>query len=449
MKRHLLILGLALLSCIACKKEYVTETPLAPMFSSATAVVSAAEGSYTFESTSSLEGMSAVSDQNWCVPTVTGKQITVTYTQNGENGSRKAVISVIGNSSDPAVATLALVQNRATISLEDSENDIVTLGASATPVNVPVDCSVNWTASSSSDWLTLAQEDNVLVITPTQNPTGSVRKAKVTLSVGSLAKTFTVEQEGAVLTYSETNIALTAVAASYEYAITSNVEWNVDAVQSDWIQATNENGVLKVVTTANSGAPRSCEVRMTAGGISRKIKFTQNNLYRSLIGSWTLSGQAPVTDDQGVTTVSLKSITVRISDNDESYDVLSLAGLGSGYLATYSDDRLSLDLDSEANKVSITTGEEIGVMEFLGFSKDPESKARIRTVYISCADGKTVVPDINTKHEIVGTLSDDLNTITFSATEGVALGMWAASTDVWAGSFCSYKFFNITLTRLQ
>lgn len=62
MKKRLLFLGMALLSCIACKKEYVTETPIAPMFSSATAVVSAAEGTYSFESTSSLEGMSAVSD---------------------------------------------------------------------------------------------------------------------------------------------------------------------------------------------------------------------------------------------------------------------------------------------------------------------------------------------------------------------------------------------------
>lgn len=449
MKKHLLFLGMALLSCIACKKEYVTETPIAPMFSSATAVVSAAEGTYTFVSTSSLEGMSAVSDQSWCVPTVSDKQITVTYTQNGENGSRKAVISVVGNSNDPAVATLALVQSRATISLEDSENDVITLGASATPVNVPVDCAVKWTATSSADWLTFAQEDNVLVITPIQNPSGSVRKAKVTLSVGSLSKTVSVEQEGAVLTYSETSVALTSVAASYEYAITSNVEWSVDEVQSDWLKATNENGVLKVVTTANQGAPRSCEVRMTAGGISRKIKFTQNNLYRSLIGSWTLSGQAPITDKQGTTTVSLKSITVRIADADESYDVLSLAGLGSDYLATYSDDRLSLDLDSETGKVSITPGEEIGVMEFMGFTKDPESKARIRTVYIGCADGKTVVPDITSRKEIVGTISEDLNTITFEATEGLALGMWTASTDEWAGSFCSYKFFNITLTRLQ
>lgn len=78
MKRHLLILGMALLSCIACNKEYVSETPLSPIFSSATAEVSAAEGSYTFESASSLEGMSAASDQSWCVPSVTDKGITVT-----------------------------------------------------------------------------------------------------------------------------------------------------------------------------------------------------------------------------------------------------------------------------------------------------------------------------------------------------------------------------------
>lgn len=449
MKRHLLILGMALLSCVACKKEYVTETPLPPMFSAAAVQVSAAEGSYTFESTSSLEGMSAVSDQNWCVPSVTDKGITVAYTQNGDNGSRKAVISVIGNSNDPAVATLALVQDRASISLEDPENEVVALGASATPVNVPVDCAVKWTASSASDWLALTQDDNVLVITPTQNPTGSVRRAKVTLSVGALSKTFNVEQEGAVLTYSETSVNLTSVAANYEYAITSNVEWTVDDIQADWISATNENGVLKVAATANTGDTRSCEVRMKAGNISRKIKFVQNNLYRSMIGSWTLSGQAQVTDKEGNSSIELKSITVRIGEDDEDDYTLTLAGLGSGYLATYSDDRFTMELDPETMKMNITTGEEVGVMEFMGFSKDPESKARIRTVYLSCTDGKTIKYDISAPGKLSGAVSEDLNTITFGATEGIGLGMWAATSDVWADSFCSYRFVNITMTRLQ
>lgn len=444
MKRHLLILGMALLSCIACNKEYVTETPLSPIFSSATAEVSAAEGSYTFESASSLEGMSAVSDQSWCVPSVTDKGVTVTYTQNGDNGSRKAVISVKDGGGNPSVATLALIQDRASIALEDTGNDVVALKASAVPVNVPVDCAVKWTASSSADWLSFSQEGNILVLTPTQNPTGSVRKAKVILSVGSLSKTFSVEQEGAVLTYPETSIALTAVAGTYEYSITSNVEWAVDDTQEEWIKATNEDGVLKVVTTVNEGNSRSCEIRMTAGNISRRIKFTQNNLYNSLIGSWTLSGQAP--DNDGV--ISLRSITVTISKDNEAYGLLTMRGLGSGFLGTSAEDPVSLELDEEKRTVILTTGEEVGVMEFLGFTKDPDGKARVRTVYVSCEDGKTVIPDTTSGKEVTGAISEDLNTISFGSTEGFGLGMWTASTDEWVNAFCSYRFFNITMTRL-
>lgn len=444
MKRHLLILGMALLSCIACNKEYVSETPLSPIFSSATAEVSAAEGSYTFESASSLEGMSAVSDQSWCVPSVTDKGITVTYTQNGDNGCRKAVISVKDDNDSPAVATLALIQDRAAISLEDTDGDVVTLGASATPVNVTVECAVKWTATSSADWLSFSQEDNILVITPTQNPSGSVRKAKVSLSVGSLSKTFSVEQEGAVLTYSETSVALTAVAGTYEYSITSNVEWVVDDTHEEWIKATNENGVLKVVTTVNDGNSRSCEIRMTAGNISRRIRFTQHNLYNSLIGSWTLSGQAP--DKEGV--IALRSITVTISKDDEDYGLLTMRGLGSDFLGTSAEDPVSLELDEEKHAVILTTGEEVGVMEFLGFKNDPEGKARVRTVYVSCEDGKIVTPDITSGKEVTGTISEDLNSISFGATEGFGLGMWTASTDEWVNAFCSYRFFNITMTRL-
>lgn len=444
MKRHLLILGMALLSCIACNKEYVTETPLSPIFSSATAEVSAAEGSYTFESASSLEGMSAVSDQSWCVPSVTDKGVTVTYTQNGDNGSRKAVISVKDGGGNPSVATLALIQDRASIALGDAGNDVVALKASAVPVNVPVDCAVKWTASSSADWLSFSQEGNMLVVTPTQNPTGSVRKAKVVLSVGSLSKTFSVEQEGAVLTYPETSIALTAVAGTYEYSITSNVEWAVDDTHEEWIKATNEEGVLKVVTTVNGGNSRSCEIRMTAGNISRRIKFTQNNLYNSLIGSWTLSGQAP--DNDGV--ISLRSITVTISKDNEAYGLLTMRGLGSGFLGTSAEDPVSLELDEEKRTVILTTGEEVGVMEFLGFTKDPEGKARVRTVYVSCEDGKTVIPDTTSGKEVAGAISEDLNTISFGSTEGFGLGMWTASTNEWVNAFCSYRFFNITMARL-
>lgn len=441
-KKPLLLFSWAMLLAFACSDEVtVTEKPQSPWVTPATAQVGPAAGSYTFE-LRETDGLTVTSDQTWCTPEIKGGGICASYTQNDRNATRTAVLTVRRKGASMPLATLALIQTRASISLADDRRTIP-LKAAAEAVSVDVSCDVEWTAHSQADWLELTPGKGKLLITPTQNPDGQLRKGRITLHAGAITDTFTVEQEGAVLTTDSPAIDLFAVANTRTFDIASNVVWEATS-NASWLTAANKDGKLILSPTANEGATRTAEVLLLAGTLRKAIRVSQRSVYESMLGTWTINGQVVVTNE-GHTSLIDKAFKVTLLEDaaDASY---RLNGFGTDYLATTTEAPVTMAFDASTKGVSITMGEEIGVFAFMNFTQDPENKALVRSVFMT-RSGDTVTPELKGGEVLAGTISEDLNTVTFETAKGMGFGMWINSTGVWSGFFCSYRMVDITLTR--
>lgn len=435
-----------MLFTISCSDDMIiTEVTQPAWVTPTSADVSAAAGSCEFELRESLSELKVTSDQTWCTPAVNEEKITATFTQNDRNATRTAILAVTRNG-EP-FATLAVVQSRAALSLPDDPG-IVKLKAATESVSVAVACDVEWTAHSKADWLTLTPQQNVLIITPTQNPTEEVRKERITLSVGEITKSFTVEQEGGTISLSNPAVELYAVANTRTVDITANVQWEATS-NAAWLTASNDRGELVLTSTRNDGISRSAEVMLIAGSIRKAVKVKQFSAYESLLGSWTIVGVSLKVSESGASLVPTSYKVTLLEDiKDKSF---LLDGYGAGYLASTTKAPFTINFEAATSSVSITMGEEVGTFVFDGFSADPEGKALVKTVFmqlISTDDGKIKIDTSILGGEIVnGSVSSDLNTITFETNKGMGFGMWASSTKEWSGFFCSYRMFNIVLSR--
>ena len=434
-------LCVALLGTAACnEEEIVTEDPIPPYVTPASAQVSAAAGSYLFAMSESLTDLSVESDQAWCTATVEGGGIRATYTQNDRNATRTAILTVTRSGKIPPVATIALTQSRATIDLADA-TDPISLNAAAESVEIAVDCDVEWTAQTKADWLVLTPQPGKLAIAATQNPGSEIRKERITLSVGEITRTFAVEQAGAILTVDTPSVELVATAGDSTVEVISNVDWEVRS-DADWLTASNVGGKLLLTRKANAAATRSCRITLTAGTISRKIDVSQTSLYESMFGTWTVAGQAFETSSGALIN---KSFIVTISEKtpNASYKV---DGFGADYLATTTEAPFTLDIDLEKRTVSVTMGEAVGSYVFLGFSQDPDQTADVRTVYVE-KSGSSVRTSPTGGEILRGTISADLDTITFDSGKGMAFGMWVHTSQQWSGACCSYRLIDISFSR--
>ena len=434
-------LFVALLCTAACnEEEIVTESPIPPYIAPASAQVSAAAGSYLFEVSEKLTDLAVVSDQQWCTATVEGGGIRATYTQNDRNATRTAILSVSRTGDAATIASIALTQSRATIDLAE-QAEVIALNAAAEAVEVPVTCDVEWTATTKADWLTLEPKPGKLVITPTQNPSSEIRKERITLSVGEITRSFTVEQTGAVLTIDTPNVNLLATAGSSTVAVVSNVAWTATC-NADWLSVSNAEGKLTLTRQTNAAETRSAQVTVTAGKIVRKLSISQTSVYESMLGTWTLAGQAYDTKTSAFINRSF-IVTVTVDKPNASYKV---DGFGTGFLASTTEAPFTLAIDPEKRTVSIAIGEMIGTYNFMGFSQDPDQNADVRTIYIT-KSGQGVATDYSGGQTLSGTVAADLNTIVFQENVGMAFGMWAHTSQAWSGTCCSYRMIDISLTR--
>ena len=204
----------------------------------------------------------------------------------------------------------------------------------------------------------------------------------------------------------------------------------------------NAEGKLTLTRQTNAAETRSAQVTVTAGKIVRKISISQTSVYESMLGTWTLAGQAYDTKTSAFINRSF-IVTVTVDKPNASYKV---DGFGTGFLASTTEAPFTLAIDPEKRTVSIAIGEMIGTYNFMGFSQDPDQNADVRTIYIT-KSGQGVATDYSGGQTLSGTVAADLNTIVFQENVGMAFGMWAHTSQAWSGTCCSYRMIDISLTR--
>jgi hypothetical protein len=153
----------------------------------------------------------------------------------------------------------------------------------AKPVSVTANSA--WTATTNEPWISLSSLSGTgnatLNITALVNNTTSVRTGTVMITSGSLVKTVAITQAAAeaVLTTDVATLAFDAAAAGKLVEITSNTGWTVENA-TDWITVSTAEGTgnatLNVVVTANEGGPRSADILVKAGSITRTVTVSQD-----------------------------------------------------------------------------------------------------------------------------------------------------------------------------
>ncbi len=370
----------------------------------------------------------------WCSAAAEGNVLSVRVQPNPTDRVRTAGISVM-RGGEP-FAGIAVVQARASLSVENTLVEADAAGFEATAV-MKVECVTEWEASCDSEWASASRSGEWLVLGIEPNPAPEGRSAEVALKSGNIERRVAVVQSGCTLTlHCDAQVEMSAAESVLSIAVETPAGWSVRN-NAYWLNVKTESSRLILRAEKNSGDPRSTEVTVTAGELSRRLTVVQADIYRSLVGTWVMSGLS-ATEGQTV----LGSVTLEPKEEGVSF---ALNGYGQDFLrmATYAP--FTLAYDRAAAALTVTTGEEVGTFYFEGFP-DETGMAVVKTVLVTY-DGEEFGLDTAPGQTVTGGWNDALDEIAFESDRGLYYGMWYYTTGEWAGVGCSQRMVNLKLTR--
>jgi hypothetical protein len=208
--------------------------------------------------------------------------ISVSVTENAAPETREATITVTAGN---AVKTVTVTQTGVEPLLTVNQKELEGIHEGPDSYSLTITSNTAWTAKkSTADWLTVSpttgQGNGTITVTVTRNAVTQSRSATITVTAGGLEEIVPVIQAGATPSLEINGTKnVTAIAASYPIAITSNVAWTA---QSDaaWLTVSpttgQGNGTISVSVTENTAQqPRSATVTVKAGLLVRTIAVTQ------------------------------------------------------------------------------------------------------------------------------------------------------------------------------
>lgn len=158
--------------------------------------------------------------------------------------------------------------------------------------SIAVTSNSNWIVSTNQSWLSVnpnngTNNSSVSVICATNNNT-TARNGTITISGGGISRTITVTQQGAgaVLNIASTSIEASTESGSQSIAVVANVPWTASE-SLPWVSINpsngNGNGLFIVRYEANtSSSPRSGDIQVSGGGITRVLNITQQGILPEL-----------------------------------------------------------------------------------------------------------------------------------------------------------------------
>lgn len=190
----------------------------------------------------------------------------------------------------------------------------VSVNAEGGSVQVAFSATMDWTASTSADWISLSPSsgtagDIVMTVTVQKNSSTSPRSTVVTVSMPSIqvSDVVTVSQEAAAaipdpsFSLSAHETVMGAEGGSAQLTVKTNQTWSARS-SGNWITVTPEAGIAGemsiILTVAANPAlePREGEITFTAGPLTDVFKLTQ---YARKPASVTLSSDAFIFPAEG------------------------------------------------------------------------------------------------------------------------------------------------------
>ena len=249
------------------------------------------EDTYTVKINSNTD-WHASSNQSWCkVSPNTGtsnSNISILLEANITTSARQATVTVTAGNKQQ---TITINQKGCNENLSVSSN-YFSVSPENKSYNFIIYTNLSWSVSSDQPWCTLSSSsgngENMLSFTVSENTTDQERKANIKVSSGSLSQEITVIQQSksATLAVSTNSFSINAERSTYNFSITSNVDWTITSDQS-WcepaIAAGSNNQTVSFVVSENvSAQARTAVISVKAGTLLQQITITQTGTNQTL-----------------------------------------------------------------------------------------------------------------------------------------------------------------------
>ncbi|MBD3588766.1 BACON domain-containing protein [Bacteroides sp. GM023] len=309
--------------------------------------VTAAGGTLTV--TLSEEGDKVLSDQGWCVASISGKTVTLNVEVNKGLEGRTALITVIKGTESVAFP-ITQPGNRIPI----AETDIVTFDAHGGTQEISVESALALEAfvPANVSWLSARVDKDKLIFTAQQNYTLDNLSTNVKLKSGDLETEITVTQSGIVLIPEKTDIVMYNAGDELTIKIESTLAFTAVSDKT-WLTVTKDETSITLKAGDNSGEPaRTAVVTLTSETLTTTIDVTQRPpIYSDYIGNWALTGY-----DNG--TAFTYNLSIAQATAGTTYKVTSW---GKSVVAVNPEFAIRANFDANSGLIYITSQENIGV----------------------------------------------------------------------------------------
>lgn len=258
--------------------------------------------------TLSMDGEKAISDQTWCVPSVSGKTVELTLEKNPSLEGRTALVTVTKG----AESILFPVTQPGNI-IPTPDSDAIEFDAHGGEIKIPVRNVLPFRVELEDDatWVTARVDGSTLVLNAETNYTRNSLAVTGKLISEGLESEFTVTQSGIVLTPEKTSVLMYNAGDEVTLKVESTLEFNVSSDQ-EWLEVTKGDGSILLKAGDNSGkARRTATVMLTSEGLTATVNITQRPpIYTDYLGSWTLigmNGNTPFTYNISLTQATANS----------------------------------------------------------------------------------------------------------------------------------------------
>ncbi|WP_293666670.1 BACON domain-containing carbohydrate-binding protein [uncultured Parabacteroides sp.] len=232
------------------------------------------------------------SDQSWCeVSPDAGIQkdsINIKLKENTSTSARQAVVTVTAGTQ---VQKITINQKGCDENLSVSSN-YFSVSPESGSYNFIIHTSLSWTISSDQPWCVPSSSsgngENTLSFTTTENTLSQERNATLTIKAGTLTQKITVIQQSksATLAVSTNTFAVNANRNTYNFTVTSNMNWTISCDQSWCVPSiaagSNNQTVFFDVSENTSTQERSATITVKARNLIQKITVTQSGTNQAL-----------------------------------------------------------------------------------------------------------------------------------------------------------------------
>ncbi len=250
----------------------VTQAGATPVLSvvPSSANVSSAAGIESFTVTSNID-WNVSENSSWLTATKTNSTtLTVIYDENISVDPRSAVITLSGTGVADQIVTINQAGATPVLSVTPASQNVTSAAGSTT---FTVNSNQNWSFVENSDWFSATQTNNTtLTITYNENLSVDQRSAIITISGANVTDQIaTVVQEGAdpVLTVTPLSQDVSASAGSFNFTVSSNINWSFNE-NAGWLTATKTNNTTLTVTYDENTvvATRTANITFSGPGVS-------------------------------------------------------------------------------------------------------------------------------------------------------------------------------------